>query len=383
MVRDGGGDGGTGSGPAGGAGHGIRGTVRGTAPVPLSVLDLAGVGAGLTAGDALRNSVEIARTAEARGYHRMWVAEHHSMPGVASSSPAVILAHLAAFTRTLRLGSGGVMLPNHAPLVIAEQFGTLEALAPGRIDLGLGRAPGTDGATAAALRRTESLHEGADEFPQQLAELIRFLDDDFPEGHRYARIHAVPGPVQGSAAGGVQSADRPSIWLLGSSGFSARLAGALGLPFSFAHHFSAANTVPALALYRESFRPSEVLDRPYASIGVAALATEDPEQARRQVLAGALGMLRLRTGRPGLVPTPEEAAAHPFSPMERDFVDSWMANIVHGDPRTVTAGLDELVERTGADELVITANAHTPAVRLRSYDLIADAYGFPKDIAAG
>lgn len=384
VARDGGSGGSdTGGSSSGGAGDGIRGTVRGSAPVPLSVLDLAGVGAGLTAGDALRNSVEIARTAEARGYHRMWVAEHHSMPGVASSSPAVILAHLAAFTRTLRLGSGGVMLPNHAPLVIAEQFGTLEALAPGRIDLGLGRAPGTDGATAAALRRTESLHEGADEFPQQLAELTRFLDDDFPGGHRYARIHAVPGPVQGSTAGGVQSAARPSIWLLGSSGFSAQLAGALGLPFSFAHHFSAANTVPALALYRESFRPSAVLDRPYASIGVAALAAEDPEQARRQVMAGALGMLRLRTGRPGLIPTPEEAAAYPFSPMERDFVDSWLANIVHGDPETVRTGLDELVGRTGADELVITANAHTPAVRLRSYDLIADAYGFPKDIAAG
>ena len=174
-----------------------------------------------------------------------------------------------------------------------------------------------------------------------------------------------------------------SVWLLGSSGFSAQLAGALGLPFSFAHHFSAANTVPALALYRESFRPSEILDRPYASIGVAALATADPEQARRQVLAGALGMLRLRTGRPGLVPTPEEAAAHPFTPVEREFVESWMTNIVHGDPQTVRAGLDELVARTGADELVITANAHTPAVRLRSYDLIADAYGFPKDIAAG
>jgi luciferase family oxidoreductase group 1 len=363
--------------------QGIRGTVRGTAPVPLSVLDLATVGKGLTASDALRTSVEIARTAENRGYHRMWVAEHHSMPGVASSSPAVILAHLAAHTRTLRLGSGGVMLPNHAPLVIAEQFGTLEALAPGRIDLGLGRAPGTDGATAAALRRTESLHEGADEFPQQLAELTRFLDDDFPDGHRYARIHAIPGPVQGHTDGGVQSPGRPSIWLLGSSGFSARLAGALGLPFSFAHHFSAANTVPALALYRESFRPSEVLDRPYASIGVAALAAEDPQEARRQVLTGALSMLLLRTGRPGLVPTPDEAAAYSFSPVEREFVDSWMATIVHGDPQTVRAGLDALVERAGADELVITANAHSPAARLRSYGLIADAYGFPKDVHAG
>jgi luciferase family oxidoreductase group 1 len=359
---------------------GIRGPARGTAPVPLSVLDLATVGKGLTASDALRTSVEIARTAEARGYHRMWVAEHHSMPGVASSSPAVILAHLAAHTRTLRLGSGGVMLPNHAPLVIAEQFGTLEALAPGRIDLGLGRAPGTDGATAAALRRSD-LHEAADEFPRQLAELTRFLDDDFPDGHAYSRIHAIPGPVQGSADGGVQSPDRPSIWLLGSSGFSAQLAGALGLPFSFAHHFSAANTVPALALYRESFRPSAVLDRPYASIGVSALAAEDPEQARRQVLSGALAMLRLRTGRPGLVPTPEEAADYAFGPMEREFVDSWLANVVHGDPQEVRAGLNALVERTGADELVITANAHTPAARLRSYELIADAYGLPQDAA--
>jgi luciferase family oxidoreductase group 1 len=365
----------------GSAGHGIRGEVRGTAPVPLSVLDLAIVGSGSTATDALRTSVEIARTAETRGYHRMWVAEHHSMPGVASSSPAVILAHLAAHTRTLRLGSGGVMLPNHAPLVIAEQFGTLEALAPGRIDLGLGRAPGTDGATAAALRRGDSGQGGADEFPRQLAELTRFLDDDFPDGHAYARIHAVPGPVQGSLPGGVQSPSRPSIWLLGSSGFSARLAGELGLPFSFAHHFSAANTVPALALYRDSFRPSEVLDRPYASIGVAALAAEDPAQARRQALTGALSLLRLRTGRPGLIPSPEEAAAYPFSPAEREFVGSWLANVVHGDPETVRDGLDALVSRTGADELVITANAHTSAARLRSYELIADVYGFPKDAA--
>ncbi|SEN61474.1 LLM class flavin-dependent oxidoreductase [Actinacidiphila rubida] len=370
------------TGRGGTGGDGIRGTVRGTAPVPLSVLDLATVGKGLTASDALRASVEIARTAETRGYHRMWVAEHHSMPGVASSSPAVILAHLAAYTRTLRLGSGGVMLPNHAPLVIAEQFGTLEALAPGRIDLGLGRAPGTDGATAAALRRTDGLREGADEFPRQLAELTRFLDDDFPDGHPYARIHAIPGPIQATADGGVQSPARPSIWLLGSSGFSAQLAGALGLPFSFAHHFSAANTVPALALYRESFRPSEVLDAPYASIGVSALAADDPAEARRQVLTGALGMLRLRTGRPGLMPTVEEAEAYEFSPMEREFVDSWLANVVHGDPAHVRAGLDALVERTGADELVITSNAHTPAARLRSYDLIADAYGFPKDVAA-
>ncbi|MFJ2261882.1 LLM class flavin-dependent oxidoreductase [Streptomyces sp. NPDC087844] len=355
----------------------IRGEARGTAPTPLSVLDLVTVGAGHTATESLRTAVELSRLAETRGYHRYWVAEHHSMPGVASSSPAVILAHLAAHTSRIRLGSGGVMLPNHAPLIIAEQFGTLEAMAPGRIDLGLGRAPGTDGATAAALRRSDRLNEGADDFPQQLAELTRFLDDDFPDGHPYARIHAVPGPIQATSPGGVQSPHRPPVWLLGSSGFSARLAGTLGLPFAFAHHFSAQNTVPALDLYRESFRPSAVLDEPYALIGVSALATDDEKEARRQVEAAALNMVRLRTGRPGLVPTPEEAEAYDFSPMEREFVDSWNANVVHGTADEVRSGLDDLQKRTGADELMLTANAHSGAVRLRSYELIADAYGLP------
>ncbi|MEU9624925.1 MULTISPECIES: LLM class flavin-dependent oxidoreductase [unclassified Streptomyces] len=355
----------------------IRGKAEGTATVPLSVLDLVTVGQGRTATQALRTGVDIAQLAERRGFHRYWVAEHHSMPGVASSSPAVILAHLAAHTKRIRLGSGGVMLPNHAPLVIAEQFGTLEAMAPGRIDLGLGRAPGTDGATAAALRRADRLDEGADDFPQQLAELTRFLDDDFPDGHPYARIHAVPGPVQATAEGGVQSAARPPVWLLGSSGFSARLAGVLGLPFAFAHHFSAQNTVPALDLYRESFRPSAVLDAPYALIGVSALAADDEREARRQVLSGALSMVRLRTGRPGLVPTPEEAEAYAFSPMEREFVDNWLVNIVHGTADEVRSGLDALAKRTGADELMITANAHGGEARLRSYELIADAYGLP------
>nr|WP_202432833.1 LLM class flavin-dependent oxidoreductase [Streptomyces sp. SID7815] len=356
----------------------IRGTKGGTASVPLSVLDLVTVGQGRTATQALRTSVDIAKLTESRGFHRFWVAEHHSMPGVASSSPAVILAHLAAHTERIRLGSGGVMLPNHAPLVIAEQFGTLEAMAPGRVDLGLGRAPGTDGATAAALRRTDRLNEGADDFPQQLAELTRFLDDDFPDGHPYARIHAVPGPVQATSPGGVQSPARPPVWLLGSSGFSARLAGVLGLPFAFAHHFSARNTVPALDLYRESFKPSAVLDAPYALIGVAALAADDEREARRQVLTGALSMVRLRTGRPGLVPSPEEAEAYDFSPMEREFVDGWLKDIVHGTADEVRTGLDDLAKRTGADELMITANAHGGEARLRSYELIADAYGLPR-----
>ncbi|WP_079099935.1 LLM class flavin-dependent oxidoreductase [Streptomyces sp. WMMB 322] len=336
----------------------------------MSVLDLVNVGTGFSSGDALRATVETARLTERRGFTRYWVAEHHSMPGVASSSPAVILSHLAARTERIRLGSGGVMLPNHAPLVIAEQFGTLEALAPGRIDLGLGRAPGTDGATAAALRRTGTLREGADEFPQQLAELIRFLDDGFPDGHRYSRIHAVPGPVQGEVT-------RPPVWLLGSSGFSAELAGRLGLPFAFAHHFSARNTLPALELYRETFSPSAVLDEPYALIGAAALAADDEAEARRQVLTGALAMLRLRTGMPGLVPSPQEAEAYEFGAAERDFVESWLANVTYGTPDAVREGLDALVKRTGADELMLTANVHTPSARVRSFELIADAYELP------
>ncbi|WP_416974961.1 LLM class flavin-dependent oxidoreductase [Streptomyces sp. 4F14] len=355
----------------------IRGTVQGEAPVPLSVLDLVTVGSGRTASDALRTSVELAKYTERRGFHRYWVAEHHSMPGVASSSPAVILAHLAAHTERIRLGSGGVMLPNHAPLVIAEQFGTLEALAPNRVDLGLGRAPGTDGATAAALRRTDRLHEGADDFPEQLAELTRFLDDDFPDGHPYSRIHAIPGPVQGSAPGGVQSPHRPPVWLLGSSGFSARLAGILGLPFAFAHHFSAQNTVPALDLYRESFKPSAVLDAPYALIGVSVLAADDEAEARRQLLAAGLNMVRLRTGRPGLFPSPEEAEAHQLTDMEADFINSWNANIIHGHAEEVRTGLDDLQKRTGADELMLTSHAHRGELRVRSYELIADAYGLP------
>jgi luciferase family oxidoreductase group 1 len=271
------------------------------------------------------------------------------------------------------------MLPNHAPLAIAEQFGTLHALAPGRVDLGLGRAPGTDGPTAAALRR--GAIEGPDEFPRQLAELTHFLDDDFPSGHPYARVHAVPGPVQGRVPGGVPAEDRPVLWLLGSSGFSARLAGGLGLPFAFAHHFSAANTLPALDLYRASFRPSATLTEPYAMIGVSAFAADEAKDARAQVLAGALGMLRLRTGRPGLVPSPEEAAAYAFSSLEREFVDDWLGNVVHGEPAEVRAGLDALAARTGVQELMVTANVHTPAARLRSYELIADAYGM--DGAAG
>ncbi|MEU6232136.1 LLM class flavin-dependent oxidoreductase [Kitasatospora sp. NPDC047058] len=340
----------------------IRGGARGTAPAPLSILDLATVGAGYTPAEALTATTALARSAEEWGYHRFWVAEHHGMPGVASSSPAVLLAHLGAHTTTLRLGSGGVMLPNHAPLAIAEQFGLLEALHPGRIDLGLGRAPGTDPATARALRR--GLGEGADDFPQQLAELTHFLDGDFPPGHPYARLTAVP-----------KGDGRPPVWLLGSSGFSAQLAGRLGLPFAFAHHFSSANTVPALDLYRSAFRPSAVLDEPYALIGVSAVAADDETTARRLARSAALGMLRLRRGNPGPIPTPEEAESYPYSPAEADFIDDWLGNVVLGSPGEVADGLEALRKRTGVDELMVTSHIHGHEARHRSYGLIARAYG--------
>ena len=360
--------------PAGGPGRGsvptiqdqIRGAARDSGEVTLSILDLAPVGDGYTASDALATTTELARKAEAWGYHRFWVAEHHGMPGVASSAPSVLLAHLGAATSTIRLGSGGVMLPNHAPLVVAEQFGLLHALHPGRIDLGLGRAPGTDQVTASALGRPA---DSADEFPRHVAELAGFLDGSFPAGHRYAAIRAVPGRSGDPASG------RPPIWLLGSSGFSAQLAGAMGLPFAFAHHFSGANTVPALDLYRDSFRPSEFLDKPYSLIGVGAIAADSVEQARWLAGSAGLSMLRLRRGMPGRIPTPEEAAAYPYSPFERDFVDSWTANVVLGDGEQVRAGLAALQARTGADELMITGMVHGREARLRSFELIARAHG--------
>ena len=339
----------------------IRGVARGDSPVPLSVLDLAPVGTEITPSDALETTTALARSAEQWGFHRFWVAEHHGMPGIASSAPAVVIAHLAAATSTLRLGSGGVMLPNHAPLVVAEQFGTLQALHPGRIDLGIGRAPGTDQATARALRRTAG-PLSADDFPQQLGELIAFLGDEFPIDHPYADVHSVPN-------GGT-----PPIWLLGSSGFSAQVAGALGLPFAFAHHFSAQNTLPALDLYRQSFQPSSVLDEPYALIGVQAIAADTDEEALHLTRPIALSMLRLRKGNPGRMPSPAEAAAYDYDELERSFVDSWLADAVYGSPETVRAGLDELRERTGVDELMLTANVYDRAAKLRSFELISGAY---------
>ena len=322
----------------------------------LSILELVPVGKGSTPAAALAHSVELARLGERLGYRRLWVAEHHNMPGIASSSPAVLIAHLAASTSTLRIGAGGVMLPNHASLVVAEQFGMLEALHPGRIDLGLGRAPGTAPVTAAALRRNITAF-APDDFPEQLRDLFAFFAGTHPQ------ITAVPGR-------GYQ----PAIWMLGSSDYSAQVAGALGLPFSFAHHFASQNTVAALDVYRKSFRPSDVLAEPYAMIGVPVICAETEDRARWLSGPSALSFVRLRQGRPTQLPTPEEAAEYVFTPTERELVRSWTAPLIRGEPPAVCAELEALAARTGADELMITTMVHGNEDRLRSYELVAEAW---------
>jgi len=322
--------------------------------VPLSVLDLAPVVTGSTAADALRRTVELAQHTERLGYHRYWLAEHHNMPGIASSSPAVLIGRVADATSRLRVGSGGVMLPNHPPLVVAEQFGMLEALHPGRIDLGIGRAPGTDQGTARALRRSTS-PLSVDDFPEQLGELMRYFAEPFGPG-----IIAMPAP-----------GNRPPIWLLGSSGYSAQVAGILGLPFAFAHHFSAANTLPALELYRSSFQPSAELDRPYAMVAASVIAAGTDDEAHRFALPGGLAFLRLSAGRPGPLPSPEEAEAYPYTAVERAAVEDRLASQVIGGPDTVRRQLGELLARTQADELMITTMVHDHGARLRSYELVS------------
>ena len=329
----------------------------------LSVLDLAVVAEGSGIGRALEESIELARAVETLGYRRFWVAEHHNMPGIASSATAVLIGHIAAATTSIRVGSGGIMLPNHAPLLVAEQFGTLEALHPGRIDLGIGRAPGTDQVTALALRRSsEALN--ADDFPQQLGELRAFFTGGFPDTHPFRSITAVPG-----------FGDQPELWLLGSSGFSAQLAGLLGLPFSFAHHFSAGNTLPALELYRSSFRPSAALAEPHAMVAVSVICADTDERAQWLAGPSRLAFVRLRSGRPGRLPSPQEAADHDYSPSERLILDSRTRGQIVGDPETVRVGLEALRRETQADELMITAMIHDYRDRVRSYELVADIVG--------
>jgi luciferase family oxidoreductase group 1 len=326
--------------------------------IPLSVLDLATVGTGSTPAQALAETTSTAIEVERLGFHRLWVAEHHSMPAVASSAPPVLIAHLASATSTLRIGAGGVMLPNHSPLVVAEQFATLEALHPGRIDLGLGRAPGTDHVTARALRRSADL--SLNHFPNDVVELINYLVPG--EG---TPAHPAPVPGIGYA---------PEIWLLGSSTFSAQLAAMLGLPFSFAYHFAPTLLDEALDSYRSTFRPSNFLAEPYAMIAVSVVCAPSSDEALWLSGSSALSIVRMRTGRRGLLPSPEEAAAYEFTPGEVVIATEAMESHLVGNPTEVLGGLHQLVQRTDVNEIMLSTRVHSLDARIESLSLVAGAW---------
>lgn len=330
-----------------------------TERVPLSVLDLSVLNAGASSGEALQTTSALAQRADDLGFVRFWVAEHHNMPSVACTSPTVLIAHLAAITEKIRIGSGGVMLPNHAPLVVAEQFAMLEALHPHRIDVGIGRAPGTDQRTAAALRRSSDAL-GADDFPRDLVDLMGLLGDPRGPHGLWEQFRATPAPTSS-----------PEVFLLGSSGYSAQLAGHLGLAFGFAHHFDMGGTLQAATLYRELFRPSVALDRPHMIVTTNVLAADSVEEADWHAGPGRLTMLARRTGRFTPLPSPAEASAHP------DMVEArrMPSNRIVGDIESVVAQLDHLAELTGADELMVTSVAFDLSARVRSLELLASNWG--------
>jgi luciferase family oxidoreductase group 1 len=329
--------------------------------LPLSVLDLSPVPAGSAPSRALHDTLALARSAEAAGYHRYWLAEHHNIPSVASSAPEVMIAAVAAVTSSIRVGSGGIMLPNHSPLKVAETFRVLAGLHPGRIDLGIGRAPGTDQRTALALRRSrEAL--AADDFPDQYAEL-RAYAEGFPAGHPFAPISAQPDDVP-----------LPPVWILGSSAYGGQAAAALGTGFAYAGHFGNLDPAGVIGAYRELFQPSPERAQPHAILALAAIVAETEERARELKLANDLSILRLRSGRPGPMPTPEEAAAYPWSPGERAAIEDWTGLVSVGTPEQVAADLDQRARAAGADEVMITTSIHDPAERRHSYDLLASAW---------
>ncbi len=337
-------------------------------PVPLSVLDLTPVPTGVTSGQAIANTIDLARAAEAWGYRRHWLAEHHDTPGMACPAPEVMIAHVAAATSRIRVGSGGVMLPNHSPLRIAEAFRVLEAMHPGRIDLGLGRAPGTDGYTAYALRRGAG---DAEDFPTQLAELVAFAEGGFPDGHPFRAVVAEPRDVP-----------LPPLWILGSSDYGGRVAAALGVGFAFARHLNPRGAVAALRDYRERFSPSPALPAPRAILTVSAIAADDPDEAERLGASLGLGVIRMRSGAPSTLPSPEEALAHAYTEAERDQLRRYRRGQVIGDAEGVRAELAALVEETGADEVMVMTMVHDHAARLRSYELLAGVFGLVPDDAA-
>jgi len=326
--------------------------------VPLSILDLSPIVEGGDAGQSLRNSLDLARHVEALGYGRYWMAEHHNLPGIASAATAVALAHVAAGTSRIKIGAGGIMLPNHAPLMIAEQFGTLAALHPGRVELGLGRAPGSDQLTLRAMRR--NLLAGADQFPQDVVELMGYFRPAEPG----QRLQAVPGA----------GLDVP-IWILGSSLFGAQLAAILGLPFAFASHFAPAAMMEALAIYRERFQPSAQLAAPHVMLGATVVAAESDAEARFLFSSLQQSTLNNRIGRPSRVPPPVADFEAGLDPYRRAVVEDALGAAIVGGPDTVRRGLDDFVARTGADELMVTANIYDHEKRKRSFAIIAEVGG--------
>jgi luciferase family oxidoreductase group 1 len=323
--------------------------------IPFSVLDLAPITEGSNAGQALRNSLDLAQHAERWGFNRFWLAEHHSMPGIASAATSVVMAHVAAGTRSIRIGAGGIMLPNHSPLVIAEQFGTLESLHPGRIDLGLGRAPGSDQRTAQALRR--NLATDPDAFPQDVLELMDYFQPSDP----HAPVRAIPG----------MGLNIP-LWILGSSLFGAQVAAALGLPFAFASHFAPAQMLDAIRIYRESFRPSPTLAQPYVMLGFNVFAADSDEEA--QVLATSMqqAFVNLRSGRPSQLPPPIPGYRDRLAAHEQALLNSVLSCSAIGSPQTVRRQIEAFIERTRPDELIITSQIFDHAKRLRSFEIAAE-----------
>ncbi|WP_273724960.1 LLM class flavin-dependent oxidoreductase [Brucella gallinifaecis] len=324
--------------------------------IPLSVLDLSPVPEGSDAGQSLRNTLELAQQAERLGFTRYWLAEHHNMPGIASAATSVVIGHVAAGTSTIRVGAGGIMLPNHSPLVIAEQFGTLAALFPGRIDLGLGRAPGTDQLTAHALRR--NLESSANDFPRDVVELLNYFKPADPA----QRVQAVPG-----------AGLNVPVWILGSSLFGAQLAAMLGLPYGFASHFAPADMERAVELYRERFEPSEYLQKPYVMLGLNVIAADTDEEAHYLFTSQLQAFVNLRSGRPGKLPAPVAGYQEQLDPSAQALVRQMLSCRVVGGPETVDKGIREFAERTGADELMVTGMIYDHQKRLRSYEIVSNS----------
>lgn len=323
---------------------------------PLSVLDLAPIGTGSSSREALANTGKLAQLAERLGYSRFWLAEHHGMPSIASSSPEILIEHVASQTRTIRVGSGGIMLPNHAALRIAEAFHTLEALHPGRIDLGIGRAPGSDPVTSSALHPFD-----AEQFPNQLAELLALSRSEFPAGHPYHKVRVVPSDV-----------DLPPVWILGSSGASARLAGTLGMGYGFASHFSPTPPGPALDAYRAAFQPSEQFPKPHVILGVSVICAETDEEAEHLGSSMALSWVRLRRGEFAPLEEPEYAARYPYTDFERTIVADYRRLQVIGSRATVFRELADMAMRYSPDELMVSTMVHDPEARRRSYELLGE-----------